>query len=166
MGKAASALVFEVLTASPDNDGYSPRVRARCGQTGAVEAGPVIPTGVPTGPLAGMEQLTQGITRKTTLLLSVPLGVVTSTLPVIASAGTIAFISELETTVNFASLLSKRTLVARVRSVPEDSDGRRHLARGGPCFNKWAKTRGETENRATAEWIYAAAGPALVRYSV
>jgi hypothetical protein len=35
--------------------------------------------------------------------LSVPLGVVTSTLPVIAPEGAIAFISELETTVNFGA---------------------------------------------------------------
>jgi len=41
---------------------------------------PVMVTTVPTGPLVGVKLLICGVTRKTTLLLSVPLGVTTVTL--------------------------------------------------------------------------------------
>src|SRR5579863_7146871 len=42
------------------------------------------------------------VTRKSTLLKSVRLGVITSTLPVVAPVGTEALISELEATLNIA----------------------------------------------------------------
>lgn len=45
--------------------------------------------------------------RKTMLLVSVPLGVVTCTLPVVAPEGTVVVISELETTVNVAGVPSR-----------------------------------------------------------
>ncbi len=47
---------------------------------------PVIVTGVPTGPFGGLKLVIFGVTRKATLLLSIPLGVVTSTVPVVAPA--------------------------------------------------------------------------------
>ncbi len=43
-------------------------------------------------------------TRKDTLLESVPLGVITLTAPVVAPAGTVVAISELDTTVNLAAV--------------------------------------------------------------
>jgi hypothetical protein len=47
---------------------------------------------------------TYGCTRKGTLLFSVPAGVVTVTVPVVAPEGTVVVISELETTVNAAAV--------------------------------------------------------------
>jgi hypothetical protein len=44
------------------------------------------------------------VTRKTTLLLSVPLGVVTSTVPVVAPVGTLVVIKEAETTLKTAAV--------------------------------------------------------------
>ena len=58
-------------------------------------------------------------TWKGTLLVSVPLGVTTWTLPVVAPAGTSVVIKELETTVNVAAVPLKVTLVAPVRWSPE-----------------------------------------------
>jgi hypothetical protein len=55
---------------------------------------------------------------KGTLLVSVPPGVITATEPLVAPAGTLVVISELETTVNAAAVPLKVTLVAPVRSVP------------------------------------------------
>ena len=52
------------------------------------------------------------------LLLSVPLGVTTFTGPVVAPAGTVVVISELDTTLNLAAVPLKVTLVAPLRSVP------------------------------------------------
>ena len=57
-------------------------------------------------------------TRKTALLISMPLGVLTHTLPVVAPAGTVVVISEGETTAKVAGVPLKVTLVAPVRSVP------------------------------------------------
>jgi hypothetical protein len=59
-----------------------------------------------------------GNTRKETLLVSVPLGVATSTLPLVAPAGTAVSISEGETTVNAAAMPLNFRLVALVRLVP------------------------------------------------
>ena len=56
---------------------------------------PAIVTAVPTGPLVGVKLVICGIMRKTPLLESVALGVVTLTLPVVATAGTVALSSEL-----------------------------------------------------------------------
>src|ERR1039457_833028 len=59
-----------------------------------------------------------GTTRKAALLDSVPLGVITWTFPLLAPAGTVVVISELETTVKTAAVPLKLTLVAPVRLVP------------------------------------------------
>src|SRR5271155_160381 len=58
-------------------------------------------------------------TRNAKLLLSVPLGVVTSTVPVVAPVGTVVLISELETTLKPAAAPLKVMLVAPVRFVPK-----------------------------------------------
>jgi hypothetical protein len=50
-------------------------------------------------PLVGVRLVIYLATTKATLLLSVPLGVVTSTVPVFAPVGTVAVISVAETTV-------------------------------------------------------------------
>ena len=62
-------------------------------------------------------------TWKNTLLESVPLGVATRTVPVVAPAGTVVVISELETTSKVAATPSKLTLVAPLRLVPRISIG-------------------------------------------
>jgi hypothetical protein len=56
------------------------------------------------------------ITRNFWLLFSFPFGVVTITNPVVPE--TVVLISDLDTTVNFAAVPLKVTLVAPVRSVP------------------------------------------------
>src|ERR1700685_1035457 len=56
--------------------------------------------------------------RNATLLDSVPPGVTTFTVPVVAPVGTVVVISELETTLKVAVLPLKVTLVAPVRSAP------------------------------------------------
>jgi hypothetical protein len=61
-------------------------------------------TTVPTGPLVGEKLEITGVTRNATLLKSVPPGVVTCTLPVVAPDGTAVAISEADTTVNVAAL--------------------------------------------------------------
>ena len=58
------------------------------------------------------------VTRKTTLLFSVFLGVVTVTKPVVAPLGTVVLISDFETTVNIAVVPLKVTLVALFKFVP------------------------------------------------
>lgn len=65
--------------------------------------------------------LLQGLTRKGTLLESVPCGITTWTLPVVAPAGTVAPIKELEITLKTAAVPLKVTLVAPVRLVPRIS---------------------------------------------
>ena len=57
-------------------------------------------------------------TRKGTLLESVPLGVTTWTVPVVASMGTVVVIKEGEATLNVAAVPLKVTLVAPIRFVP------------------------------------------------
>ena len=68
--------------------------------------------------LSGKRRL-YGSTRKGTLLESVPLGVTTSTFPVLAPSGTVVVIKYLDTTVNMAAVPLKVTLVAPVRLVPK-----------------------------------------------
>ena len=51
---------------------------------------PVIVTGVPTGPLGGLKLVITGTTLKVCLLVSVPPGVVTTTLPLAPEVGTTA----------------------------------------------------------------------------
>lgn len=59
-----------------------------------------------------------GKTRKDTLLLSVRLDVVTSTVPLVAPAGTVVAISEPDTTLKVAAVPLKVTEVEPVRLVP------------------------------------------------
>jgi len=59
-----------------------------------------------------------GFTTKDALLVSVPPGVVTWTVPLVAPVGTVVVISDAETTVKVAAVRLKVTLVAPVRSVP------------------------------------------------
>jgi hypothetical protein len=59
-----------------------------------------------------------GVTRNSTLLLSMPLSVVTLTVPVVAPVGTEVLISELEFEIMVAVVPLKVTLVAPVRLVP------------------------------------------------
>jgi Transposase IS116/IS110/IS902 family len=59
------------------------------------------------------------VTRKTTLLVSVPLGVDTFTLAVVAPSGILVLISDFDTTLNVAGVPLKVTPVAWVRSVPK-----------------------------------------------
>jgi hypothetical protein len=54
-------------------------------------------------------------TLKITIVFSVPLGVTTVTTPLVAPAGTVAWISVLEITVKLAAMPLKLTLVAPVR---------------------------------------------------
>jgi len=59
------------------------------------------------------------LTRKIMLLVSAPLGVITWTVPVVAPAGTVAWMSECDSTVNVAAAIPlKVTLVAPVRLLP------------------------------------------------
>lgn len=97
---------------------------------------PLIVTGVPTLPLGGVKLVICGVTWKITLLLSVPLGVVTSTVPVVAPAGTVVLISVPEATVNVAAVLLKLTLVVPVRLFPKIRTGAPTLAElGTVCTN-------------------------------
>ncbi len=91
-----------------------------------------------------------GMTRKTAMLESVPLGVTTWTFPLLAPAGTVVVISEGETTVKTAAVPVKLTLVALVRLVPRILTGCSHLAEGRPHFHKRAQTHGQAENGAVA----------------
>lgn len=79
---------------------------------------PVMVTAVPTGPLAGVKAVMIGVTLKPRAVCRVPLGVVTETMPVFAALGTVAVISELDTTLNAAAVPVKLTAVAPVRFVP------------------------------------------------
>ena len=69
-----------------------------------------------------MDEITESTasygTRKGTLLESVPSGVTTWTVPVVAPVGTVVLISEAETTSKAAPVPLKLTLVAPVRFVP------------------------------------------------
>ena len=59
-----------------------------------------------------------GVTWNALLLLRVPLGVITLTVPLVAPAGTVVVISVAETTVNVAAVPLKLTPVVPVRFVP------------------------------------------------
>src|SRR5215471_9055076 len=59
-----------------------------------------------------------GKTRKATLLLSVPFGVVTMTVPVVAPVGTLVSIAEAVTLSNGAVVPLKATLIVPVRLFP------------------------------------------------
>lgn len=67
-----------------------------------------------------MAQSYHGVARKTTLLVSVAPGVTrVTTVRVVAPAGTVVVISELDTTLNVAAVPLKVTLVAPVSVVPK-----------------------------------------------
>ena len=101
-----------------------------------------------------------GNTRKGTLLESVPWGVTTLTLPVVAPAGTVVVISELETALKTSRRAVKRD-AGRARQIgPQNLDGRSHLAGGRLRFHKRPETHGEAEDRAIA------VGPARSRCPV
>src|ERR1039457_6145408 len=89
--------------------------------------------GIPTG-LLGEKRGLYGTTRKDALLESVPLGVTTWTSPLLAPAGTVVVISELETTSKTAAVPLKLTLVAPVRSVPRILTVAPTLPKGGRGF--------------------------------
>jgi len=82
---------------------------------------PVIVTAVPTGPLAGENEVivgAGGTTVKSPALVPVPDGVVTVILPLVAPAGTAVLICVGEITVKVAAVPLKRTLVEPVKFVP------------------------------------------------
>jgi hypothetical protein len=68
----------------------------------------------PSNCLACESQSFYGVARKGTLLFSVPLDVVTSTVPVFPPVGTVVLISLLETTVNVAAV----PLVRQMSNLP------------------------------------------------
>src|SRR6266850_1379408 len=75
---------------------------------------------VPTGPLAGVKPVIVGglITVKLPALVAVPPGVVTLIVPVVAPAGTVAWIEVAELTVKVALTLLNATAVVPVKLVP------------------------------------------------
>jgi hypothetical protein len=81
---------------------------------------PVMSTIVPAGPLVGEKPVIVGggMTVKLLLLLAVPPGVVTLIGPVVAPAGTVAWIAVAELTVKPAFTSLKRTAVAPPKFVP------------------------------------------------
>ena len=115
-----------------------------------VRLSPAIATLVPTGPAVGEKLEIYGVTRKLTLLVDVPLGVVTLTLPVVAPLGTVVLISVLETTVNVAARAVESDAGRARQIVSQDDDGRSHLAGGGLCFHERAQPHRQAEDRATA----------------
>ena len=76
---------------------------------------------------------------KGTLLVRVPPGVVTVTEPLVAPAGTLVVISELETTVNATAVPLKVTPVVPVRSVPRILTAAPTLPEVGSVFTKGAR---------------------------
>jgi hypothetical protein len=81
---------------------------------------PLIVTTVPTGPLMGEKDEIVGVpgTVKFVALHTVPSGVQTEILPVVAPVGTVAVIFVEESTVNIAECPLNRTSVAPVKFVP------------------------------------------------
>src|SRR2546426_6635381 len=81
---------------------------------------PLIVTLVPTGPLVGVKLVIvgAGTTVKLVVLVAVPPGVVTLSGPVVAPAGTVAWIAVSELTVKLALTPLKVTAVAPVKFVP------------------------------------------------
>lgn len=79
---------------------------------------PLMATGVPTGPEAGENPLTDCVTVKSFGVMAVPAGVVTSIFPVVAPAGTLVRSQVSSTTLNWAGLPLKVTADAPARYVP------------------------------------------------
>ena len=105
-GAAATAAWLSDSTAAPSG----PIVLV---VTGSNIAKPILRHALMSG-----EKISRGINRKSRLLMSVPDGVLTLTLPLVAPTGTAVLISEIETTVNFAGTPLKLTWLAPVRLVP------------------------------------------------
>ena len=105
-GAAATAAWLSDSTATPSG----PIVLV---VTGSNIAKPILRHALMSG-----EKISRGINRKSRLLMSVPDGVLTLTLPLVAPTGTAVLISEIETTVNFAVTPLKLTWLAPVRLVP------------------------------------------------
>jgi hypothetical protein len=72
----------------------------------------------PTAPLVGLNDVMVGVTENFPLLVAVPSGVVTETVPVPASAGTVAVIFVEEFTVNGAEMPPNFTAVAPAKLLP------------------------------------------------
>jgi len=85
-----------------------------------VKLEPLIVTEVPTGPLVGEKLAMAGTVRTVNglALVAVPDGVVTVSGPVVAPAGTVAWIAVAEVTVNVALTPLNATAVAPVKFVP------------------------------------------------
>src|SRR5436190_23954432 len=81
---------------------------------------PLIVTVAPIAPAAGLKPLMTGVavTVNTAALWSVPAGVLTRILPVVAPVGTVAVIRTADSTTNTEGELLKLTLVAPVRLTP------------------------------------------------
>ena len=105
-GAAATAAWLSDSTAAPSG----PIVLV---VTGSNIAKPILRHALMSG-----EKISRGINRKSRLLMSVPDGVLTLTLPLVAPTGTAVLISEIEITVNFAGTPLKLTWLAPVRLVP------------------------------------------------
>ena len=85
-----------------------------------VKPEPLMVTLVPTGPEVGVKLVTVGaaITMKLVVLVPLPPGFVTAMLPLVAPLGTVAVIRVLLTTLKFAAVPWKVTLVAPVKPLP------------------------------------------------
>lgn len=83
-----------------------------------VKLAPSMVTDVPTIPLVGKKLLILGLTAKLLVLVAVPIGVVTLTMPVIAPFGTVVVIAVSEPTLNVAFTPLNLTLVAPVKLAP------------------------------------------------
>jgi hypothetical protein len=79
---------------------------------------PVMVATVQTEAAGGEKLRNYGVIRKFTLLLRLPMAVVTTTGPVVAPVGTVVLVSVAETTVNCAAVPLKLTAVEPVRLLP------------------------------------------------
>ena len=84
-----------------------------------------------------------------------PLGVTTLSLPVVAPAGTVVVIKELETTLKAAACLPLKRNLGRAGQIgPKDLDALSHFARRSLCLHERAQTHREPENGPTASgWV-------------
>ena len=91
-----------------------------CTAVASVRLVPLMVTLLPTEPLAGAKLVIVGglIMVKLLPLVAVPAGVVTLMGPVVAPAGTVAWIAVAEFTVNVAPIPLNRTAVAPVKLLP------------------------------------------------
>ena len=101
--------------------------------------------------ILGDEHGLYGSTSNGTLLESVPLGLATSTVPVVAPAGTVVEIAvPVELTVNVAAMPLNVTPVAPVRSVPKILTVAPTLPEAVCVFTNRPQTHGQAEDRAAA----------------